>query len=262
MSDERVFPCGYCGTTVTTTDSRKLYCNKKCADRARNKVQPSPASLAPATLTDLKGFGKLSDEAKKRILLGEENFTIAGFDIEATHLKPNVGRIICASIKPFGEEPYTLHCLQKEYKKPNVYDDGALAMAIQHELEKYDIILGWNSKAFDYKFINARAIRAGGRAKVAQYHVDGMWSWRSKMSAWSGLDAAQRFVLPENETTKTSIEWDKWMQVLGWDPTLSRKALDEIVDHCEKDVQVLEDVYIKLVEAGAVRSIRRDGGVL
>jgi uncharacterized protein YprB with RNaseH-like and TPR domain len=262
MATERTFDCGYCGTSVTTTDPRKLFCNKKCADRNRNKARPSAASVAPATLTDLKGFGRLTDEAKKRILLGEEQFSVAMFDIEATHLKPNVGRTICVSIKPINEEPYTLHCLEKRFKKPDVYDDGALAIATLEELEQYDIIVGWNSKAFDYKFLNSRAVRVGGRVKVAQYHVDGMWSWRSKMSAWSGLNNAQRFALPGNDTEKTSIEWDKWMQVLGWDPKLSRAALDEIIDHCEKDVIVLEDVYKMLVEAGAIRSIRRDGGVL
>lgn len=262
MATERTFNCGYCGTEVTTSDPRKLFCNKKCADRNRNKVRPSPASLAPATLTDLKGFGKLTDEAKKRILLGEEQFSVCMYDIEATHLKPNVGRIICVSFKPIGQPTYTMHCLQPEFKKADVYDDGALANAVIDELEKYDIIVGWNSKAFDYKFVNSRAFRVGGRMKVAQYHVDGMWSWRSKMSAWSGLAAAQGFALPDNETVKTSIAWDKWMQVLGWDAKLSRLALDEIVDHCEKDVVVLEDVYRTLVEAGAIRSIRRDGGVL
>jgi uncharacterized protein YprB with RNaseH-like and TPR domain len=122
--------------------------------------------------------------------------------------------------------------------------------------------VGWNSKFFDAKFINSRCIRVGERTKEAQYHVDGMWSWRSKFSAWSGLNAVQQFSLPGAETTKTSVAWEEWMRALGWDKKLRESAMAEIIDHCERDVVVLEDVYRLLVGANVVRSIRRDGGVL
>jgi hypothetical protein len=58
------------------------------------------------------------------------------------------------------------------------------------------------------------------------------------------------------------VDWPQWMRALGWNRELARKAMDEITDHCERDVIVLEDVYRLLVQANAVRSIRRDGGVL
>lgn len=256
MTETRTFPCKFCGKAVTTNDDRKMFCNKKCADRSRNN--PFPIGI----INDLKGFGKLGQGAKNRILLGQEDFSVVMFDIEATHLKPNVGRILCTSFKPIGEPVYTFKALDPRYKKPDVYDDSELAKAVITELEKYDIIVGWNSKNFDVKFINSRAFRGGGRAKVAQYHIDGMWSWRTKMSAWSGLDAAQRFALPDNRTTKTSVEWEQWMRAIGWDKALREQAMAEIEDHCERDVVVLEDVYTRVVEAGMIRSLRRDGGVL
>lgn len=217
---------------------------------------------APAAIEDLKGFSRLTDGAKRRVLMGEERFRIVMYDIEATHLKPNVGRIICCSFKPLGGEVKTFHALERRFKERDVYDDSKLAVAIRDELESYDIIVGWNSKQFDTKYVNSRLFRMGHRIKPAQYHVDGMWSWRSKFNAWSGLDNAQKFALPDAETTKTSIAWEQWMRVIGWDRELRDAAMAEITDHCERDVTVLEDVYRAMAEANVIRSIRKDGGVL
>lgn len=256
---ERTFDCEFCGGRVTTNDPRKRYCSKKHADRSRNLTVPTFYVGGP--VEDLTKFGKLSNQEKASVLLGEHGHSIVSFDIEATHLKPNVGRILCCSFKPLGGEVYTYTGHERRFMKPDVYDDGELAAAIRDELEKADIIVGWNSKNFDAKFINSRNIHAGQRTKVAQYHVDGMWSWRSKFNAWSGLDAAQRFAVSDSEN-KTSVEWEQWMRAIGWDKAKRDSAMAEIVEHCEIDVRVLEQVYVSLVKAGAIRSIRRDGGIL
>jgi uncharacterized protein YprB with RNaseH-like and TPR domain len=255
----RKFKCPVCGVPVTTTDRRKMFCTKQCADRSRN-TGPSPSNPG-GIITDLKQFSKLDEPAKARVLLGKEQFTVVGFDLECTSLKPNVGRILCASFKTIGKDPYTFSALDRRFFERDVYDDGKLAKAIRDELEKYDIITGWNSKQFDVKFLNSRLIHAGHRTKKAQPHVDGMWGFRSKASAWSGLKAVQEYILPGG-VEKTRVVWEQWMRALGWDKKLREEAMDEIIEHCELDVIVLENVYRKLVEADFVRSIRRDGGIL
>lgn len=225
-------------------------------------VAKAQALGASGTIEDLKAFGKLDDAGKTRILLGEGPFRIVMYDIEATHLKPNVGRILCCSFKPLGGDVYTFDALEPRFRRPDVYDDTALALAIRDELESYDIVVGWNSKNFDTKFINSRLIRAGERIKRAQYQVDGMWSWRSKFNAWSGLDSVQKFARPQAETEKTAVAWEQWMRALGWDKHLREQAMAEIVDHCERDVIVLEDVYRLIARANVIRSLRRDGGLM
>lgn len=257
---EETRSCEFCGVEFVTKDKRKRFCTKRHADRARNRVMPVRHGLK-TSVSELSAFRKLDDIGKQDVLLGKAGFTVAMFDIEATHLKPNVGRMICCSIKPIGEEPYTFDALERRFKKRDVYDDSALAITVRDELEKYDIIVGWNSKNFDTKFINSRCVRVGARTKVAQYQVDGMWSWRSKLNAWSGLNAAQQFAVPDGDH-KTSIAWEQWMRVIGWDPKLRESAMDEIIEHCELDVRVLEDVYTTIVNANMVRSLRRDGGIL
>lgn len=262
MSELEVRTCALptCEITFKTTDKRKKYCTKKHADNARNLIVP--AAEPSASIADLSKFSKMDPEEKRAVLLGESEFSVGFFDIEATHLKPNVGRILCTTFADMHGKPYTFDALERRFMEPNVYDDGKLATAIRNELEQYDIIVGWNSKNFDTKFVNSRCIRVGARTKVQQYQIDGMWSWRSKFNAWSGLDAVQQFVVPDSDVVKSKIAWDKWMQALGWNKKLRESAMAEIVDHCERDVLVLRDVYRIMVDANVVRSLRKDGGIL
>ena len=251
----RSFNCEYCGRPCSSHAPHAKFCSKQCADRSRNIHSDEPVS-------DLRIFSKLSQGEREAILLGEdERFKVVCFDFEATHLKANVGRILCCSFKPLGADTYTFSALEPRFRKADVYDDGALALAIIEELEHFDILIGWNSKQFDVKFINARSMQAGHRTKDKQYHVDGMWSWRSKAAAWSGLAAVQQFI-DSGGAEKTSVKWDQWMRAIGWDQSLRESAMAEIIHHCELDVVVLEEVYKKLVEANVIRSIRADGGVL
>ena len=210
----------------------------------------------------LKGFSRRSPEEKQAVLLGHLGHRVVSFDIEATHLKPNVGRTLCCSFKPLGNDVYTLSAIQKPFMRPDVYDDGRLVTAIRDELESYDIIVGHNGKMFDTRFINSRLLHAGQRVKRAQYQVDTMWAWRSKASAWSGLDNIKRFALPDAETSKTKVDWPEWMRALGWNKKLREAAMAEITDHCERDVIVLENAYRFMVERDVIRGLRRDGGVL
>lgn len=251
-----------CNEVFELTVHNRRYCSRLHKDRASQHRYSRPGQVFYEEVRELRHFSKLTDAGKKKILLGETDFTVVGFDLECTDLKGNIGRILCASFKPIGKEPYTFHALDKRFKRRDVHDDSALAVAIREELETYDVLVGWNSRLFDVKFLNARLIRAGEVVKKNQFHVDGMWNWRTKIRAWSGLNAVQQHILPEREQTKTAIRWEQWQRALGWDRKLREDAMDEIVLHCEIDVDVLEDVYRRLVSAGTVNNLKKDGGWL
>lgn len=258
MSELRTVSCSQCDTKFETTDPRKVFCNKQCADRSRNLPRIPVGFQGEVPLAD---FNRYPTDVKQRVLRGETGVKIVGFDLECTSLKPTVGRILCASFLPLNGEPYTFTGLDTGIRKPDVYDDSRLALKIRDELEKYDIIVGHNSKMFDLRFLNARLLRKSDRTKNAQFHIDTMWAWRSKSSGWSGLDAIQKYMVPDG-SHKTPIEWEQWMRALGWDKKLRDAAMAEIVEHCENDVRVLMEVFARLVEANVVRTIRKDGGVL
>ena len=256
MPTERTCACG-CGSLFTTTNPRRVYLNKQHCDKARNLPAPKVGANGEV---ELKHFSKYSQEVRNQILKGETGAKIALYDIEATHLDANIGRVLCTVIKPLNGEPTIFDAHERRFKRPDVYDDSALVQAIRNELEAYDIIVGHNSKMFDTKFVNARNLRVGQRTKKPQYQVDTMWSWSSKARAWRGLAAIQQFL--ETPTEKSPIAWGQWMRALGWDNNLRVQAMDEIVDHCVHDVLALEEVYLRLVEGNVIRSLRNDGGVL
>lgn len=261
MPDLRVVKCAYCGEDFETTDARKMFHSKQCADRSRNlpRIPVGFKGVVP-----LEDFNRYPTDVKQRILHGETGAKIIGFDLECTSLKPNIGRILCASfIDMTNDSPArTISALDRGMKRPDVYDDSRLAIAIRDELEQADIVVGHNSKNFDLKFLNARLLRVGQRTKRAQFHLDTMWAWRSKTSAWSGLDAIQKFLNVDGQS-KTVIAWEQWMRALGWDKGKRESAMAEIVEHCERDVEVMRDIaYIPMVDANVFRSIKKDGGVL
>ena len=265
MPDTRA--CKYCGAEFTTDNPRKMFCNKQHADRSRNLPTPTPGEVGEVVL---RHFSKFSQDIRNEILLGKTQEKIGFFDIEATHLDANVGRILCCVVKSItvdgeGDDvapaaTRVFHALQRKYKRPDNFDDSLLAADIRDYLETFDIIVGHNSKMFDTKFINARNLKFGQRTKKPQYQVDTFWSWKSKARAWGSLKAIQEFLT--TPTAKTSITWGSWMNALGWDANLRTKAMDEIVEHCILDVKALEEVYVALVNADVIRSLRHDGGVL
>ena len=252
--------CPICNAAIEPdAPATKIYCSKAHADKARGLPRVSPGSGGIVNLAD---FNKFPQEVKNRILLGHTGASIGFFDIEATHLEASIGRVLCCVIQglPPDSVPAVYHAHERRYKKPDNFDDSVLVADIRDALEKYDIIVGHNSKMFDTKFINARNLRAGERTKRPQYQVDTLWAWRSKAKAWSSLRSIQHFL--NTPTEKTGIAWGSWMNALGWDKRLRADAMSEIVDHCIRDVKALREVYIRLVKADVIRSIRMDGGAL
>ena len=179
---------------------------------------------------------------------------VVAYDLETTDLGGNFGRILCASFKhvqdPDGRgEVYTFRGDQKPYRQRDIIDDGKLATAIRDELEKYEVIVGHNHLLFDNKFLNAKLLKAGERTLAARWQIDTMWVVRTHFRMSSKLDNVQKMLnLPDE---KTPISWDNWARASAW----VKEAMDDVQEHCEQDVKVLEQAYWKLLPA--VRTMQR-----
>jgi uncharacterized protein YprB with RNaseH-like and TPR domain len=178
---------------------------------------------------------------------------IVGYDIETTDLSALMGRILCCSFYPIvtqkgvGGKPYTLRADDKRFRSDDIIDDSKLVAAIRDELEKYHLIVGWNSKLFDLPFINARLAKAGERILRPQLHLDAMWfagGNSMRIGSKKLVNVQKYFKLGEE---KTDITWEQWQRAAA----LDRRALDEVVHHCEQDVKVLNEAYWKLISSVA-----------
>lgn len=169
---------------------------------------------------------------------------IVFFDTESTDLKAMMGRILCASFVTLdGEEAKTLRYDRSPYKTDDPVDDGKLCVAIRDTLEKFNMIVGWNSKLHDIPLLNARLAKWGERPFEPHLHLDLMWySGGSSMKIGSKkLDNVAKYFNVKNQ--KTPISWDDWARAGAGD----RAAMDVVVEHCEQDVLVLRDVYHHLI---------------
>ena len=166
------------------------------------------------------------------------------FDTESTDLKAMMGRILCASFVPLEGEPYTFRFDEKPWKGKNQIDDSKLCIAIRDELEKYNLIVGWNSKLHDIPLLNARLAKAGERPYACpNFHLDAMWyAGGSSMKIGSRkLDNVAKYFSLNSQ--KTEITWDDW-QLAG---TGDAEAMKTVIYHCEQDVKVLRDAYWHLL---------------
>lgn len=159
-----------------------------------------------------------------------------------------MGRVLCCGFKQIvppeceSQPTYVLRGDDKPfYNRRNLADDGKLVAAIRDELEKFDIIVAHNGKLFDRKFLNARLLKAGERSLKSMFFIDTMWIVRSHMRTSSKLDNIQQYLGLTDE--KTKITWDDWQRAMGG----HRPSMDVIVQHVQKDVEVLEQAYWKLI---------------
>jgi len=168
------------------------------------------------------------------------------FDIESTHLKANFGHMICAVVKEYHR------------RRPCIYivkgtDDKKLCVKLRNKLEKYDIIVGHYSKKFDVPFLNTRLFLQGEQRKKKQFHLDTCFLSRAKFALNSNrLDMLAKSM--ELDVQKTGILPRIWNDAaLGDD-----EAIKYVVDHCVKDVLVLEKVYSRMLELGFIDTIRKE----
>lgn len=166
----------------------------------------------------------------KILFLDLETF---GFDFLA-----DKGFILCGSYK-WQHEPVVrtvTHTSEKQFKKcPR--NDKEICRELAKVIGEADLIVTWNGLRFDLPFLQTRMLkhRLGYLPPVP--HEDGLKTARRTLKMRRSLDNIQKFFgLKE---AKTELNLETWMDAGAGD----WKALSYVVEHCEKDVLVLEEAY-------------------
>ncbi len=160
-------------------------------------------------------------------------------DIETTDLKALMGRVLCASFCDLTGDTWTFRGDFGHLKGENAIDDSRLAVAIRDEWEKYDLLVAHNGRLFDIPFLNARLAHAGERPFQPHFILDTLYYLNSssmRIGSAKLVNAQKFFRLGEE---KTELVWETWQLAAAGD----RKAMDEVVEHCEADVRVLRELY-------------------
>lgn len=128
----------------------------------------------------------------------------------------------------------------KAFKK-NVNNDLVVVKRLREVFQDADIIIGHNSKKFDTKKLNARLIYHGLDPLPSGIQQVDTLSEVRKVAAFSSnrLDYLGKHLLGEG---KMETSRGLWLRVLRGD----KKAVQEMVTYNKQDVQLLEDVYLKI----------------
>lgn len=156
-----------------------------------------------------------------------------------------MGRILCVSFVDINEKlPGTVRIDEPPYRNPkDSVDDSRVVKAAKEILEEAHLIVGWNSKLHDIPLLNARLMKHGLAPVQIHLHLDLMWyAAGSSMKIGSRkLDNVAKFFGCKQQ--KTQLDWDTWARAGAGD----KAAMQYVAKHCEQDVEVLREVYWRLL---------------
>ncbi len=167
-------------------------------------------------------------------------FNFGYYDIEATHLKGNFGRVLCASVADNFGNVVTIRGDDPQYAGRRLRDDSKLVVALRDLLEGYDVLVGWYSSMYDWPYIDTRLLLQNERPLRRDIlHIDPIYKARQGSLALhsSRLDAvAKTFRIEES---KTPLDPEIWMDAAEG----NREAMDYVVQHNVADVLVTRHIF-------------------
>jgi DNA-directed RNA polymerase subunit RPC12/RpoP/DNA polymerase elongation subunit (family B) len=156
------------------------------------------------------------------------------------------GRILCFSYKWLGND--TVYSRWLTPKEIEANDDSRLACILFGLYEEADAVVGYNLQGFDDKVVQTRALACGLGKLPSVKKLDPYLQAKKKLRLPSNsLDnVCAYFGLPQ----KTATGMELWTKVQAGDT----KAMQEMVEYCENDVKVLQNVYLLLQNLGNVNT--------
>ena len=214
-------------------------CKRKAENARKRLTDPSVQEDIEEvwTLQENKRLAKVMEaQVKNEWILNKSR--ILFYDIEASNLDASIGLMICACVKERGGATQTFEALDG---KKGIPSDREALLKLRDALEAADFICGYYSMRYDLVFINTRLLMHGERPIQQLRHIDLYYTARYKLKLHSNrLDVVAETLLGHSE--KTRVVGPIWTRALMGD----REAVGYIIEHCEKDVKVLEDVFEKL----------------
>lgn len=170
------------------------------------------------------------------------------WDLETTSLKADFGFIIAAGYKWLGEKRTHVLSIGDFNAKNFRAKERALVTQFAAILESADISVTHNGQRYDHPWMNAKLLEHRIKRNGHQWYlknipqVDTLQIARKHLKTVSRkrLDTLSAYLGTHAE--KTPVEGHIWV-----DAAMGVKSAQKyIVDHCRADVDVLEEVYLKL----------------
>jgi len=185
----------------------------------------------------------------------------AVFDIESSALEGiGAGLLICACVRPLSTNRTRTFRLDTYKYDPSpefgVFDrqERDLLADLVDELKAYDLLIGHNITGFDLGFLRTRAFRHNIPFPLRPVVYDTMQGFRrvkvrTIMNGFGKPSAGMAMVadLLGIRQEKTAIYPVEWWQSLWGNDVERADAMNNIVDHCQKDVRMNAQIYEMLL---------------
>jgi uncharacterized protein YprB with RNaseH-like and TPR domain len=241
--------CLYDGCHIFTPNAHNhvycVTCKCKRKEETRKKILERPLEYDEETfqLEENRKFA-LTERNKARNLWILRNKSFAFFDIETTDLSADGDEVLCASIKPLGSDVVT-HVSETRAGKGS---DHGVVLDIRDHLREFDYVVTWFGTRFDMPFITTRLVIHDEDTIGYLKHVDLYYTARHQLRLHSNRLQAVEEALFEGKSLKTRLSKPLWKNATGWNKEKREAAFDYIIEHCEKDVISLEEIFLKLVD--------------
>jgi uncharacterized protein len=170
-------------------------------------------------------------------------WNVGFLDIETTGLGADFGFVLGACIKPATSDKIITFRIDdyKDYRK-DLCNDYPLIMDICKAVDDFDVVVHYNGDNFDLPFLDTRLAIHGEKHRVSLIHsIDLLPIVKKKMRLHSNrLDTVSTALGLTN--SKTKLEPQIWQRASHG----SKPDLDYIIEHCEADVLVLEELFKRL----------------
>lgn len=184
-------------------------------------------------------------------VMGRHSLKSAVFDLETSGLDGvGSGVILCAVIKPLDGKPQ-VYRYDKMHLSPGC--DKILTRVLIHRLCEYDLLIGHNIERFDWNFIRTRALRWNLSLPSHPFLYDTLKAFKRcgylTVQNHFGKPTASLDMIVDMyglDQKKTKIYPREHWQTIWGEGKQRIKAMDNLVDHCEKDVCMTEEIFERL----------------
>lgn len=184
---------------------------------------------------------------------GEDLFKIGVYDIETTGFNADFGYILCVvfydmenkkfDVIRLDESEYYINRIQAENQNAKYWEriDEELVIKTHEIFSKFDLIIHFNGRDFDNKFINTKLtkyqlpllpmVKQVDMLKIARYRL----KLKSKR-----LDSLKHFF--GMDTYEDGHDWTAWQAAANG----QKWGFDHVVYHCKRDCVRLAQLAIKM----------------
>lgn len=234
---------------VSKIRNKKL---SRCLPTKKNKDHPYELNIPSLRKTEIVWLWKHRCKHGQRYMHHPKCFfeekggiideeRIGFLDIETTNLQADYGIVICYCIKPSDSDQIIERCVTPKEVK-TVLDEKVIRQCMD-DLYQFDRVCAHFGCYFDVPFLRSRALYH----KIPFIERNDIWysdTWKMakkllKLSSNRLKTIGEFFNL---ETEKTKITTEHWLGSLQG----KQESLDYVLDHCRRDVIVLEDVFREL----------------